>query len=323
FINWFDREVDELTAVAQRTRKQAQKSKWHGTQSQPALAKKPKAAQAKAHAPVTTAEDGLRIYETFLDAAIESPPEMSALMERISCFLPQNDPVWRRIAEKAASMKMAGSLKPKDIEDFAIHLQGVLGEAMALRHPWVNHLMAEAGDRAQKLVTKLGRGWRIVVVESEVYATKTRGSGLAQLYDTSLWLVRDGKREAAPLWIMEVKSGNLSTAPEQMRKGFFREIGGSAQLPVAGGEVEPFAVSNLRSLLERNGVDPTASGLDDLSTQRLLVAPRPPTDRALSRGLPKGVAVDYVESVMTQADIRAVSTYLARAIKKAKPAAAP
>ncbi|MFJ5774545.1 hypothetical protein [Streptomyces sp. NPDC093094] len=323
FITWFDREVDELTAVARRTRRQAQRSRGHSAQHQPAQARKPKATRAKADVPATTEEDGLRIYETFLDAASESSPEMFALMERISCFLPHNDPVWRRIAEKAASMKKAGSLRPKDIEDFAIHLQGVLGEALALRHPWVGHLMSEAGVRAQKLVTKLGKGWRVVVVESEVYATKTRGSGLGQLYDASLWIVRDGKREAAPLWIMEVKSGSLSTAPEQVRKSFFREIGGSARLPVAGGEAQQFAVSNLRSLLERNGVDPAASGLDDLSTQRLLVAPRPPTDRALSRGLPKGVAIDYVQSVMPQAEIRAVSTYLARAIKKAESAAAP
>jgi hypothetical protein len=143
---------------------------------------------------------------------------------------------------------------------------------------------------------------------------------LGQLYDSSIWIVKKGKTlEAAPVWVLEVKSGKIAEAPEQIRKDFARELGSTrgatVRLPMQDGSDGEFAIKNLRGLLEKQ-VDLEAAGLGDGSTQRLLVMPRAPTDAALLRKLPRGVAVDFIPALMSKGELNDVSRALAKSLKK-------
>jgi hypothetical protein len=310
-VRWLDREADELTAIAGQRSRGARAAK-----ATPEVA-----AVRRAASPRGKRTDRRQIYEAFVAATADATPRVFPSLERLACFLGPDDPVWARIAEAA------GRLDVRDAEAMALKIQGLLGEALAVRHPWVVHSLTGAAEQAKKLRKALGSEWRVVFVEGETYASKTAGSGLGQLYDASVWLVRPGKGaagelagDAVPIWALEVKSGRVSLAPKQIKSDFVREIGTketpTIRLPARGGDGKRYRLHNLRKLLAAEGVDPAKAGIGDPSTRRMLVTPREPTDSSLIRGLPKGVAVDYVHALMSGQELRECSQALARRLKR-------
>jgi hypothetical protein len=307
FVLWFDRDVEELTVVARREGALARGPK-------PTKAA-PKSAATAVPSGATSKKEGRKVYDLFVETTAGATPRAFPSLARAGIFLRRKDiAIWTRIAEAAKRMTKSSE------EELASKIQGIIGEALALRHPWVSHELGAAVERAQALVSKLGKEWSVVFVEAESYASKTAGSGLGQLYDSSIWIVKKGKTlEAAPVWVLEVKSGKIAEAPEQIRKDFARELGSTrgatVRLPMQDGSDGEFAIKNLRGLLEKQ-VDLEAAGLGDGSTQRLLVMPRAPTDAALVRKLPRGVAIDFIPALMSKGELNDVSRALAKSLKK-------
>ncbi|MDH2427014.1 hypothetical protein [Sphaerisporangium sp. TRM90804] len=296
FARWFDQEVEEMTAIVRRG----------GTPGR-APRKGVQAAPRK-----VSREDARAAYKVFTGAMADSSPATFVLMQQLSFFFRPSDPIWLSMAEAVASTGV------KNVDALAVRIQGILGEGLALRHPWVLHLMSEGARRAQRLAGLLGPEWKIVFVEGAAYASKTSGAGLGQLYDGSIWIVRKGQGgeplEAAPVWVLEVKSGRVSEAMRQIAKGFVRELDKTVRLPRPDGSTAECTVRSLRALLG-DKADLVKDEIGEASTQRVLVAPRAPGDRSV-RHLPKGVAVDYIMSFMSQRDMRTVSRALAAAHAK-------
>lgn len=299
FISWFDRDVEELSAIASKRGKLSAVAPRATRGATTAVERKISRTEAR------------RVYDAFVTAAAASSPRTAPALLRLGFFLGHNDPVWLRVADAVAT------LGTKDVDVLASRLQGIIGEALALRHPWVSRGLAEAADHAKRVSKALGPDWKIVFVEAETYATKTRGAGLGQLYDSSVWIAKKDGSVAAPIWALEVKSGAVVEAPEQIAKDFGREIGGSVRLPTGKGQSKEHAISNLRALLEKEGVDLQTAGLGDASTRRILVAPRAPTDKSLAKHLPRGVAIDYVPGLMSKSEMNQSAKALAKALQAA------
>src|SRR3954451_11883797 len=133
FAQWFDREADELAAIAgQRSRASGAVKAAPAAKAAP-LAKAPK---GKGKGP-----DGRQIYEAFEAAAENASLGASWSLSKLSWFVGADDPVWPRIAEAAAK------LDARDAEAMALKIQGILGEALAVRHPWVAHSLTEAAEQ--------------------------------------------------------------------------------------------------------------------------------------------------------------------------------
>ena len=310
-IAWIDRDIEERMAIARKL------SGRDGTLPTTAAKKGKgvkKAATKAGEDAAQQAERVRQVYEAFVDAMSRSDPESFVAFEKLASYFKYDDPVWGRIADKVAAH---GSGK-KAVDA----IQGVIGEALAMRHAWVVDSIVRATERAERIATKLGPGWEVVYTQLPVLAATKRG-GMGELYDASVWLVKKGAGakgevlEAAPLFVLQVKSGKVSTAVQQTGTDFSRELRGKVRFP-AGGKDAPseFAVRNLKELLDANGVKAAPGRLADMTTQRMLVAPRPPSERSIRIRLPPGTAIEYVEALMGKDAMNMCSERIARAIRR-------
>jgi hypothetical protein len=316
-IAWIDRDIEERLAIARRRGRPA-----HAVA--PTKAKKPtkkltkaeaKAAkQAEAAAIRRAEEQARRTYEAFVTAMTDSDPDTFLSFAKLAAYFKHDDPVWGRIAEKVAASGSANK---------AINaIQGVLGEALAMRNAWVVDSIVRATERADQLAGKLGADWEVVYTQLPVFAG-TRSGGMGELYDASIWLVKKSAGvegevlDAAPVFVLQVKSGVVSEAAEQMRKDFTRELGDRVRLPAATGEQarRDYRINNLQALLRREGVKPSSAAVGELTTQRVLVAPRPPSDTSIHRNLPPATAIEYVEGLLERPKIKRCSEAIAKALR--------
>ena len=127
--------------------------------------------------------------------------------------------------------------------------------------------------------------------------------------------------EAAPVFVLQVKSGSVREAVAQTSTDFTRELGDIVRLPAAAkGAAErtatrDFRIRNLKELpIERGALK--KGNLNELTTQRILVAPRPPSESSLRAKLPPGTAIEYVDAVMGKSELTDCSKRFAKALKK-------
>jgi hypothetical protein len=297
FLAWVDRDVEERVAIAR------------------AASRREAAGDLREIVKAGKKLDGGKVYAQLLAGLKGADAETREALLQVARYCKRDDPVWERIAEKLAKV---GPKAPA--EDLEAALQGILGEALALRNPWVVERLATAVDRAQELVRGLGKEWKVVVAELPTRAS-TRSGGMGEIYDASVWIVRetpDGVREAAPVWVLQVKSGKVGEAAEQVSNDVMREFGPKVRIPVAGpspGEQE-YAIRNLREVLEPKGkVAAGSPTFGEASTQRVLVAPRPPSERSVVGKLKPGVSIEYVEAVMGKRKLNRCSRALAKALR--------
>ena len=302
-LRWIDRDLQERLAIARLRGDRTTASSGVASTRRAAVAADPAAA-----------------YNAFMRAARSADTDTREALIRLAAYLRRDDPVWNQIGQKVAGFDR--SAPAQNLENA---IQGVLGEALALRNPWVVEALATAVDRGKQLATKLGTDWKVVVVETPVRAsTRTaRGAGMGELYDSSVWLVRRPKRgnvalEAAPVWVLQVKSGKVSEAAEQVASDVHRELGKHVEIPTSAAgavEMQRYEVRNLRELLNQSGVTADKAAWAKFGTQRVLVAARPPSDTSLAANLPSWVSVDFIEAMMTKGDLRRASKAIAAAIQ--------
>jgi hypothetical protein len=316
-VTWIDRDLEERLAIV---RKRAGRNR----ENIATPVRKPKsistAALKTAKAEATQrAERARRVYAAFGDAMADSSPEEFPAFARLAAYLKHDDPVWGRIAEKLESAEST------QIESA---IQGVLGEALALRNTWVVDSIVQATGRAERLAAKLGSDWEVVFTQLPVLAS-TKGGGIGELYDASIWVVKKTKGikgevlEAAPVFVLQVKSGSVREAVAQTGTDFTREFGDIVRLPVAGkaaaerAATRDFRIQNLKELLTRQGVKPSKKGgFSELATQRILVAPRPPSAYSLRGKLPPGTAIEYVDAVMSKSELNYCTKRFTKTLKK-------
>jgi hypothetical protein len=323
-VAWLERDIEERFAIARSRGRRPQPTarKPGEPHKKPTKAELKAAKRAEAAAIKRAGEEARRTYEAFVTAMAESDPDSFYSFAKLAAYFKPDDPVWGRIADKVAR---AGS--PRKAVNA---IQGVLGEALAMRHAWVVDSIVRATKRAERLAERLGPDWEVVYTELPVVAG-TKSGGMGELYDASIWVVRKSKGkpdevlEAAPVFVLQVKSGTVSEATDQMRKDFTRELSSSiVRLPLASG-VKPtpatrdYRIQNLHGLMRREGVAPARGRVGELTTQRVLVAPRPPSDRSIHR-LPPGTAIEYVEGLMQQRRIKRCSDGVAKALRRGRAA---
>jgi hypothetical protein len=316
-IAWIDRDIEERMAIARKLSGRdsglaAKPGKKAGTAKKLGGAKKP-LKQAEVDA-AKQAEAAREAYEGFVEAMSRSDPDTFVSFEKLASYFKHDDPIWGRIAEKVAAHRSG----KKAIDA----IQGVLGEALAMRHAWVVDSVVRATERAERIAAKLGREWEVVYTQLPVVGS-TKTGGMGELYDASVWVVKKSKGvegevlEAAPVFVLQVKSGNVKTAVEQTGRDFTRELKGKVRLPVAAQKgPREFNIRNLKDLLKKNQVKPTRGKLGDMTTQRILVAPRPPSERSIRANLPPGTAIEYVEALMAKNAMNKCSERIAKAIGK-------
>jgi hypothetical protein len=326
-VVWLDRDIEEQIDIARRlggggeppvSRAVATKSAQNGSRARTAVekglsqAEKVALADAEKRAAVT-----LRVYEAFV-GCVRNRPDQFGSFNRLAAYFPKGDPMWERIAEKVISHSAT------DTGHVAYAIQGVIGEALALRNAWVVDSIVKATERAHRIAAKLGKEWEVVFTQAPVFASTKAGS-LGEIYDASVWIVKKGTGtlQAAPVFVLQVKSGGSRAAAEQTARDFSRELEGTVLLPTvdaagkAGGSIaKPYAIKNLRHLLGDKGVKETAGEVGGLTTQRMLVSPRAPSTGTLLEHLPNGASIDYVGGLMTQTEVKGLSEAIRDALPK-------
>jgi hypothetical protein len=305
-VAWLDRDITERMTIARRYSRRGAAKKAKTPRTKTERSAKERAEQAR------------EAYDAFVESWWSQPDERA--FARLAAYFKEDDPLWDRIAEKVAAHR-AG----KDSGDVVHAIQGVIGEALALRNAWVVDSIVTAAKRAKKIASKiakaerakgiaskLGSDWDVVLTQMPVTAS-TRGGGVGEIYDAAVWIVKKTPpREAAPVFVLQVKSGTTRTAAKQIATDFRRElgdtVGGSVWLPAAkdGAKSEPraYAIYNLRELLSRQDITDLA---DDVSTHRMLVSPRAPSTSSIIRELPEGTSVEVVDALMTKSELKAIS----------------
>ncbi|HEV7918772.1 MAG TPA: hypothetical protein VGO97_04270, partial [Solirubrobacterales bacterium] len=206
-------------------------------------------------------------------------------------------------------------------------IQGVIGEALALRNAWVVDSIVKATQRANRIASKLGKEWEVVLTQAPVFAT-TKTGGMGEIYDASLWVVKKGtagELEAAPVFVLQVKSGGAQEAAEQIGKDFSREPVGEVRLPALDPAAKPgtaatktYKIKNLQDLLRSKGLKEAKGEVGGLTTQRMLVSPRAPSTGTLVKHLPKGTTIEYVGGLMTKREVQGISEAMRDGLKKKK-----
>jgi hypothetical protein len=340
-VAWIERDVEERMAIAQkRSGRAAEVPRSQATEKalkdaeKKALTDAEKKAIKNAQEKLAEREEQIRkAYAAFVDAMADSNPENFPAFAKLAAYLKHDDPVWGRIAEKVAAFR-AG----KETGNLENAIQGIIGEALALRNAWVVDRIAAAAERAQAIAQKLGNEWEVVFTQLPVLAT-TKTKGMGELYDASIWLVKKGVPakgepllDAAPVFVLQVKSGSVKEAAEQIRKDFSRELGaakgagtgaakgaGRVRLPraAAAGETatQDYTVRNLQELLKPN-VKPPKGTVGSLSTQRILVSPRPPSTGSLLKHMPAGTAIEHIESQLSKSELNPCVKAIAKRLAK-------
>lgn len=109
----------------------------------------------------------------------------------------------------------------------------MIGEALALRNAWVVDGIVKATERAQHIASKLGKDWDVVFAQMPVTAS-TRGGGMGEIYDASVWIVTKGKREplkAAPRLVLQERHGAGGLCAAGGRDGGAAVTAGAVSLP--------------------------------------------------------------------------------------------
>jgi hypothetical protein len=114
----------------------------------------------------------------------------------------------------------------------------------------------------------------------------------------------------------------VNEAAAQIKRDVGREVMDKVAIPTASGK--EYLIKNLREVIE----DPSAavtpaskatakhpSTYGSTSTQRLIVAPRPPSDTSMARELGREFCVEYIEALMAKKDLRLASQALANALE--------
>jgi hypothetical protein len=307
-VAWVERDVEERMAIARARSGKA-------TTATESVAKRAKLITRSEVEVEKRLEETKRVYEAFLTAMMDSQPDLDPAFKKLAAYLgDDNDPVWGRIAAKL------GEHRPgTQAEELSKAIHGIIGEALAMKNAWVVDAVVRANERASQLAAKLGTDWEVVMTQLPVLAS-TKSGGMGELYDASVWVVNKSTGETAPVFVLQVKAGKVSEAADQIGKDFTRELGDKVRLPAAGmQEPRTYKISNLKKVLddERVKLGKGAKGMvGDGSTHRVLVAPRPPSDASLKRALPRGVAIDYVESVLSKRESLGCSLGLAKAWRK-------
>jgi len=240
---------------------------------------------------------------------------------RINDYFAHDDPLWERLVDV---MDEYGHLSE---EQLSSRVQGVLGEAFALRHKEVVAIVDAEFKRAQRLAEKLGQGWEVKVVEGHVFAgsPKPKAKSLGELYDGSVWVVnpnkigKTGQPVAAPVWVLSVKSGKSVEAALQNTEETLREFGQTMTFPAPKGEAssKAFEIMPLQQLLSEEGIEKVAGSSEELSTHRLLVAPIPPSEGKAARDLGTHVGVQFWPSILSKDEMNKASRGLSRQMKEA------
>ena len=329
-VNWLERDFAERGTIAERRAKATETPKKIAPEPAPPSGKPVQKVPTKPQTPTqeaarkaaqALAEQKRLAYESFVVAISRANPEERVALFRICEYFDHDDPLWDAVASTFKKYS-----KSSDIE-LANAIQGVIGEALAMRNVWVLEAMSEAVQRAERIAAALGKDWEVVFYHEASSASATAGGLKQQLYDSSIWIVKKGDAaagdvlEAAPIFVLEVKSGSTKKAVEQVEKGFAREFEEFVHLPIKGalddaGKVptQTFKIKNLRELLDSQGI--AAKELGDLSTHRLLVAPRPSSERRFKQSLPKGVALEFTESLLSKREANVSALAFAKALKK-------
>jgi hypothetical protein len=323
-ITWIDRDFAErMNCIAVRM--------GQGVLPAPASAARrvaPKRRMSKPRAAQQVSDDLRRersklLYAGFVDSLSDASTAERNSLWRFNDYLSHDDPVWARLTEL---MDTSGHLPvERDAAGTSLAdlVQGVVGEALALRHRAVTEIMHAQFKRAQRLVSQLGSGWEVKVVDSAVWAGTTKSAQLRQLYDGAVMVVNREERITAPVFILSVKSGKSVEAAIQSTSETLREFGQPLTFGAPGpGQGPTFELNNLQSVLATRGVRKTRGDAEELSTYRLLVAPRPPSQSRTAEDLGAHVGVWFMPAILSKREMndgaRALSLGLKRAFEAAK-----
>jgi hypothetical protein len=307
-VAWMERDIEERMAIARKRSGRGASSKASPTAKGAKPLQLVKATEAELAKRI---EQTARTYEAFVTSMADANPEFFPAFAKLGAYLREDDPAWGRIAAKLAEHGPRTSA-----EDLSKAIHGIIGEALAMKNAWVVDRVVTASERATQLAAKLGGEWDAVITELPVLAS-TKSGGMGELYDASIWVVNRKTGEAAPVFVLQVKAGKVSEAADQIGRDFARELGDKVRLPApTKGDPPSYDILNLRELLERERVKPGKGTLGDLSTQRVLVAPRPPSDASLRRALPRATAIEYVESVLSKQESLSCSHAIAKAWRR-------
>jgi len=271
------------------------------------------------------------LYDAYIESLSAAKGIERGPLWRINDYFAHDDPLWERLVDV---MDRRGHLPERELQNA---VQGVLGEAFALRHKVVVEIIQEQFNRAKRIVAELGgkeAGWEVKVVDSYVLAGAAKSKSLGELYDGSIWIVNlkqigpNGQPLASPVFVLSVKSGKSVEAALQNTAESFREFGQTLVFPGARGAAgtKPFEIKNLQQLLAEKGITKVAGSSEGLSTRRLLVAPIPPSEGRAAKDLGKHVTVEFMPSTLSKSEMnncsRGLTRELKRSVKRARTARA-
>jgi hypothetical protein len=174
--------------------------------------------------------------------------EQAAALSRLERFCAEGDVVYDEVAHiveaQVASYRESGkALDSEFVKDTANKVQGRIAEALALRSPEFQRrvwkpLQRSAEVLRDRLNAALGsvpdaQLWRVEVITEPALATTLSGAK-GQLSDAGVWLIRDSDATAMPIFILEVKSGELRGSIVQQVLDRERLTGGLIDLPTTG-----------------------------------------------------------------------------------------
>jgi hypothetical protein len=143
-------------------------------------------------------------------------------------------------AQRATYLEKGKSLGAEFVQDTANKVQARIAEMLALRSPEFQRQVWKPLQRSAEVLRdrlnalSAGAGlWRVETITEPVLATLASGHG-GQLSDAGVWLIRDSDGLAMPVFILEVKSGELRTSIVQQVLDRERLNGGLIQLPATG-----------------------------------------------------------------------------------------
>lgn len=198
-------------------------------------------------------EGGEQLLSEIRKAAATGGSQELLALNNLERFCPQGDIIYDEAAhiidaQIDAYLAKGKALNQDFLADTTSKVQGRIGETLALRSPkfkemvW-NRLHASAEvlrDRLNNLIRQElhnvpdSQLWRVEVITEPVVAMQRSGFKEGALADSGIWLIRESDSTAMPIFILEVKSGEIRGTVVQQVLNRERLNGGLIRLPATG-----------------------------------------------------------------------------------------
>ena len=204
-----------------------------------------------------TAKGGRELLAEMRKAlATAGSQERAAALSNLERFCTEGDVVYDEVAHIVDAQitvyrDKGKALDLEFVKDTANKVQGRIAETLTMRSPELKRTVWEPLTRSAEVLRnrlndlmrkELGNIpdaalWRVEVITEPVFGTmvygKKSGAG-GQLSDAGVWLIRDSDSTAMPIFILEVKSGELRGSIVQQVLDRERLNGGLINLPTSG-----------------------------------------------------------------------------------------